>query len=84
MADGVRQIDSGLTSAGELIDHLDALSPSERRALLDQARKECGLEPSAEVDWRRHYEALQHMSRRQQTEVRRREDGTFYEVAPDA
>lgn len=46
------QIDRGLTSAGELIDHLNAMEPGERRALLDQAREECGFEAIATVEAR--------------------------------
>jgi hypothetical protein len=39
----------GLRSAGELLDELAEASPGERRAMLDDARRECGLEPIADV-----------------------------------
>jgi len=43
-------IDGVATTAGELIDHIDGLEPSQRRALLDRARTEAGLKPTADVD----------------------------------
>ena len=72
----------GLTTAGELLDHLEGLEPVERRALLDRARAEVGLESTIEIDWRQQFEALQRTSRRQPTEIHRRPDGSFHEVAP--
>jgi hypothetical protein len=44
-------------TAGELLDHLEAITPAERRELLDQARADAGLEPTADVDERRRAEA---------------------------
>jgi hypothetical protein len=40
----------GMRTAGELIDHLDGLEPHERRAMLNQARGECNLPPTADVE----------------------------------
>jgi hypothetical protein len=48
----------GLRTAGELIDRLEALEPHERRAMLDHARAEVGLEPTAAVDARRYQPPL--------------------------
>ncbi len=42
----------GLATAGQLIDHLEALTPTERREMLDAARAEQGLEPTGMVDAR--------------------------------
>jgi hypothetical protein len=42
-------------TAGELIDHLDALSRPERRALLDRARVASGLDPVADVEGHRAF-----------------------------
>jgi hypothetical protein len=41
-----------LQTAGELLDHLAALEPHERRGLLDQARAHAGLESTAAIDAR--------------------------------
>lgn len=37
-------------TAGELLDHLERLEPSGRRAMLDRARVECGLPSTAEAE----------------------------------
>jgi len=42
----------GDRTAGDLLDRLAAMEPVERRQMLDIARVECGLEPTAEVDAR--------------------------------
>ena len=41
---------NGMRTAGELLDHLERLEPHERRALLDRARVESGLAPTADVE----------------------------------
>jgi hypothetical protein len=77
------QIDSGLTSAGELLDHIDRLAPAERRALLDEARKEYGLPSIEDVEREQRMAAplaLRPAPLSPTTELRRRENGTFYEV----
>ena len=43
---------AGDRTAGDLIDRLAAMEPVERRQMLDIARVECGLEPTAAVDAR--------------------------------
>jgi hypothetical protein len=40
----------GLTSAGQLIDHVAALSREQRRELIDRARAELGLPSTEQVD----------------------------------
>jgi hypothetical protein len=45
-------MDGTATTAGELLDHLEGLEPGDRRRLLDRARADLGLEPSAEIDAR--------------------------------
>ena len=50
------QVDGVASSAGELIDHLASLEPSERRLLLDQAREACGLPTTREVAEQRQFE----------------------------
>ena len=50
------QVDGVATSAGELIDHLESLEPTQRRLLLDRARKDCGLPTTREVDERRQFD----------------------------
>jgi len=47
----------GLRTAGQLIDRLQGMDAHERRALLDRARAEVGLEPTADVDARLQFEA---------------------------
>jgi hypothetical protein len=45
----LRGMTSGVATVGDLLDELDAMSPAERRALLDQARVGAGLPSTAEV-----------------------------------
>jgi hypothetical protein len=45
----LRGMTSGMATAGDLLDELDAMSPVERRVLLDQARVGAGLPSTAEV-----------------------------------
>ena len=45
----LRGMTSGMTTAGDLVDRLAAMSPAERRALLDQARVGAGLPSTAET-----------------------------------
>jgi hypothetical protein len=45
----LRGMTSGVATAGDLLDELNAMSPAERRALLDQARVGAGLPSTAEV-----------------------------------
>ncbi len=40
---------AGLTTVGDLLDHLGRLAPAERRALLDRARSSAGLPTATEV-----------------------------------
>jgi hypothetical protein len=48
---------SGVATAGDLLDELDAMSPTERRALLDQARSDVGLPTATAIErGRRHDE----------------------------
>jgi hypothetical protein len=49
--------DDGFQKAGELLDNLEAITPAERRELLDQARADAGLEPTPDIDERRRAEA---------------------------
>jgi hypothetical protein len=49
----LRGMTSGVATAGDLLDELDAMSPAERRALLDQVRVGAGLPSTAEVDAQR-------------------------------
>jgi hypothetical protein len=51
--DGARD---GLVTAGDLLDRLDAMSPEERRALLDQTRSEVGLPTASAIDASRRYD----------------------------
>ena len=44
------RLDHGFTSAGELLDHVEALEPAQRRQLLDRARSEVGLPSTETVD----------------------------------
>jgi hypothetical protein len=77
-------MDGVAKSAGELLDHLEALAPGERRELLDAARKACGLPETAQVDAQRpaaYPLALRPAPATPTTELRRRENGTFYEVS---
>ncbi len=46
------QVDSVASSAGELIDHLESLTPGQRRAMLDAARAACGLQSIEMADAR--------------------------------
>jgi hypothetical protein len=48
-------------SAGQLLDHLEALAPGERRALLDQARVAVGL-PDTETTARRPVQGVRRVS----------------------
>lgn len=48
---------SGMDTAGDLLDHLDALTVPERRALLDAARVACDLPTTETVDAGRAVEA---------------------------
>jgi hypothetical protein len=43
----------GARTAGDLIDQISAMTPAERRKLLDSARAEAGLPPTAAVDTHR-------------------------------
>ena len=43
---------NGMRTASDLLDHLDSLEPHERRALLDQARADVGLESTEAADAR--------------------------------
>jgi hypothetical protein len=43
-------------TAGELLDHLEAITPAERRELLDHARADAGLPPTSDIDDRRRAE----------------------------
>ena len=45
-------IDDGLSTAGELLDHLEASGPEQRRVLLHRARAGAGLEPIDAVEAR--------------------------------
>jgi hypothetical protein len=75
-------LERGVRGTGELLDLLGAMEPSERRALLDRARAEAGLEPTADVDARearRAPLAIGPPPATPTTELRRREDGTWYE-----
>jgi hypothetical protein len=47
----------GLSTAGELLDQLDAAEPAARRVLLDHARGAVGLPTTSEVEDQRRYEA---------------------------
>jgi hypothetical protein len=49
----LRGMTSGMATAGDLLDELDAMSSAERRALLDGARTGAGLPSLAEVDAQR-------------------------------
>lgn len=41
---------AGMKSAGELLDHVAALEPGQRRELLDDVRRELELPSTAEID----------------------------------
>lgn len=45
-------MDGTATTAGELLDHLDALDPAARRAMLDRARADCGMDSTGAVEAR--------------------------------
>jgi hypothetical protein len=44
------RLDGIAATAGQLMDHLEGLEPHERRAMLNAARKECGLPTLEEVE----------------------------------
>lgn len=44
------RLDRGLTSAGAVLDHIEALTPAERRVLIDQARSALGLQSIEMID----------------------------------
>lgn len=67
------RLDDGLTSAGAVLDHIEALTPVERRALIDRARSALGMESTEMADARRRIT----MTQRPQTEIRRRDNGTY-------
>ena len=55
-------IDDGLETAGELIDHLEASGPEQRRLSLLRARAGAGLESVETVEARERVEAASHTS----------------------
>ena len=57
------RLDGVATTAGELLDHLEQLEPSERRALLDQARAAAGREPTGVVDARERIHSIHSINR---------------------
>ena len=63
------QVDGVASSAGELIDHIGALEPAERRAMLDNARRECGLPSTAEAEERQRFEAANAIAQRHALEA---------------
>ena len=73
------QIDGVAASAGELIDHIDALTPAERRAMLDAARAELGLESTEMVDARERLRS----GVTARGELRLDRDGMWREVTPE-
>ena len=54
---------AGLSTAGELIDRVDALDPAGRRKLLDAARQLADLEPTRTIEARRRFEAATRSAR---------------------
>jgi hypothetical protein len=58
------RLELGLHTAGELLDHVGALEPHERRQLLDKARAAAGLEPIADVEGRERVEVATAAARR--------------------
>src|SRR5829696_5846393 len=48
---------AGLSTAGQLVDRIEALDTADRRQLLDAARQLAGLEPTGTVEARRSFEA---------------------------
>jgi hypothetical protein len=46
----------GLDTVGDAFDHLEAMPPSERRRLLDEARVEAGLPSTDDVDAQQRFE----------------------------
>ena len=73
------QIDGVASSAGELIDHLASLTPGQRRAMLDAARSEIGLQSTEMVDAR----ARLTTGVTPQGELRLGRDGMWREVTPE-
>ncbi len=53
------------TTAGEMLDKLEAASPAERREMLDRARVKAGLPTTEQVDGRRKVEAASAAARAQ-------------------
>lgn len=51
-----------MNTAGELLDHLEASGPEQRRAVLDRARAGAGLEPIEAVEARERVKAAQQRS----------------------
>ena len=73
------QIDGVAASAGELIDHIDALEPTERRAMLDAARAGVGLESTEMVDARERLRS----GVTARGELRLDRDGMWREATPE-
>jgi hypothetical protein len=51
-------MDGTASTAGELLDHLERLEPAQRRQLLDAARADLGLEPTADIEARRRVRGI--------------------------
>jgi hypothetical protein len=56
------QLDGVARTAGELLDHLEQLDPAGRRQLLDQARADAGLEPTADIDARKRAQGIRRVN----------------------
>jgi len=76
-------MERGVRTAGDLLDHIAALDPHERRVMLDTARQAACLPGIEEVERRERLNAPLTVPPAPATptmELRRRADGSFYEV----
>jgi hypothetical protein len=77
---------SGVRTVGQALDRLEAMPSTERRELLDRTRVEVGLPSTEDVERQQRANApltLRPAPLTATTELRRREDGTFFEVPVD-
>ena len=73
------RLDDGLTSAGAVLDHIEALTSDERRRLLDKARTELGLESTEMADARQRLTS----GVTPRGELRLGRDGMWREATPE-
>jgi hypothetical protein len=67
---------AGDRTVRDLLTRLERMDAPQRRGLIDRARSALGMESTEMADARRRIT----MTQRPQTEIRRRDNGTYYEV----